>query len=139
MMTLENDVLRLVKPTPAQDRKVMAVVEELSKKVLAEARKLDAHIETMLVGSVAKGTHLKDPDVDLFMLFQSSTPLEDLKRLGLEIGRRVVDGKEYWAQHPYVRGMYDGFQIDLVPCFKIRDTRSKLSAVDRTPFHTEFV
>jgi tRNA nucleotidyltransferase (CCA-adding enzyme) len=139
MMTLENDVLRLVKPTPAQDRKVMAVVEELSKKVLIEARKLDAHIETMLVGSVAKGTHLKDPDVDLFMLFQSSTPLEDLKRLGLEIGRRVVDGKEYWAQHPYVRGMYGGFQIDLVPCFKIRDTRSKLSAVDRTPFHTEFV
>jgi tRNA nucleotidyltransferase (CCA-adding enzyme) len=35
--------------------------------------------------------------------------------------------------------MYKGFQVDLVPCFRIRDTRSKMSAVDRTPFHTEFV
>ncbi len=138
-MTVENDVLRLVKPTPAQDKKVRAIVDELSRKVLTEARKLDAHVETMLVGSVAKSTHLRDPDIDLFMLFQSSTPLEELKRVGLEIGRRVIGGKEYWAQHPYVRGDYEGFQVDLVPCFKIRDTRSKLSAVDRTPFHTEFV
>jgi len=138
-MTVESDVLRLVKPTAAQDRKVKAIVEDLSKKVLGEARKLDAHVETMLVGSVAKSTHLKDPDIDLFMLFPSSTPLDDLKRLGLEIGKRVIGGKEYWAQHPYVRGDYDGYQVDLVPCFKIRDTRSKLSAVDRTPFHTEFV
>ncbi len=138
-MTVESEVLRLVKPTPAQDKKVKAIVDDLSKKVLGEAKKLDAHVETMLVGSVAKATHLKDPDIDLFMLFPSSTPLEDLKRLGLEIGKRVIRGKEYWAQHPYVRGDYEGFQVDLVPCFKIRDTRSKLSAVDRTPFHTEFV
>ena len=138
-MTLESEVLRMVKSSPAQDRKVMQVVGELSKKVVEEGRKLDAHIEPMLVGSVAKGTHLKDPDVDLFMLFPSSTPIEELKRQGLEIGRRTIDGREHYAQHPYVRGMYKGFQIDLVPCFRIRDTRSKLSAVDRTPFHTEFI
>lgn len=138
-MTLESNVLKLIKSSPAQDRKVMQVVGELSKKVVEEGRKLDAHIEPMLVGSVAKGTHLKDPDVDLFMLFPSSTPIEELKRQGLEIGRRTIDGREHYAQHPYVRGLYKGFQIDLVPCFRIRDTRSKLSAVDRTPFHTEFI
>jgi len=138
-MTVESDVLKLVKPTAAQDRKVSMAVEELSEMVVEAARKLKVHTEPMLVGSVAKGTHLKDPDIDLFMLFTESTPLEQLKKAGLEIGRMVVHGREHYAQHPYVRGEFNGFQVDLVPAFRIRDTRKKMSAVDRTPFHTEFV
>jgi tRNA nucleotidyltransferase (CCA-adding enzyme) len=138
-MTLESEILKEIRPTPAQDKKVSALAEELSEMVIEVSRKLDVHVETMLVGSVAKGTHLKDPDIDLFMLFPESTPLDQLKEKGLEIGRAVLKGREHYAQHPYVRGMYKGFQVDLVPCFRIRDTRSKMSAVDRTPFHTEFV
>jgi len=138
-MTVESDVLKAVRPTPAQDRKVKAAVEELSKRVSAAARKAGVFVEPMLVGSVAKGTHLRDPDIDLFMLFPESTPLDELKSKGLEIGRAVIDGKEHYAQHPYVRGTFKGFQVDLVPCFRVRDTRHKMSAVDRTPFHTEFV
>ena len=138
-MTLESEILKEIKPTPAQDRKVGGIVEELSERVVEVARELEVHIEPMLVGSVAKGTHLKDPDIDLFMLFSESTPLDQLKEKGLEIGKKTIDGREHYAQHPYVRGMYKGFLVDLVPCFRIRDTRSKMSAVDRTPFHTEFV
>ena len=136
---MESDILRRIKPTPAQDKKVAQTASELTELVVAEARKAKAHVEPMLVGSVAKGTHLKDPDIDLFMLFTESTPLEELKDKGLEIGRRIVKGREHYAQHPYVRGMFKGFQVDLVPAYRIRDTRSKMSAVDRTPFHTEFV
>jgi len=138
-MSLESDVLKQVKPTPAQDKKVAQTVSELTDLVLAEARKINAFVEPMLVGSVAKGTHLKDPDIDLFMLFTESTTIEELKEKGLEIGRRIVKGKEHYAQHPYVRGIFRGFQVDLVPAYRIRDTRSKMSAVDRTPFHTDFV
>jgi len=138
-MSVESEVLKEIRPSPSQNRKVEAVVEELSEKVVQEARKLRAHVEPMLVGSVAKGTHLRDPDIDLFMLFPESTPLDQLKESGLEIGRRIIGGREHYAQHPYVRGLYKGFQVDLVPCFRIRDTRKKMSAVDRTPFHTEFI
>ncbi len=138
-MSVESDVLKLIKPTAAQDKKVASVVGDLEKKVADVAKKLDAHVETMLVGSVAKSTHLKDPDIDLFMLFPESTELGELKEKGLAIGRKILDGKEHYAQHPYVRGTFRGFQVDLVPCFRIRDTRKKMSAVDRTPFHTDFV
>jgi len=138
-MSVEDAVLKKVKPTKAQDAKVMDAVHELEPLVTREARRLDAHIELMLVGSVAKGTHLRDPDIDLFMLFSESTSLETLKEKGLAIGRTVLGGREHYAQHPYVRGDFEGFQVDLVPCFKVRDTRSKMSAVDRTPFHTRFV
>jgi len=138
-MTLESEILKEIKPTVAQNKKVEALIEELSEMVIDESRQLDLHIEPMLVGSVAKSTHLKDPDIDLFLMFPESTPLDELKTKGLEIGKRILGGREHYAQHPYVRGMYKGFQVDLVPCFRIRDTRSKMSAVDRTPFHTEFI
>lgn len=138
-MSVEDAVLRKIKPTRAQDEKVMDAVKELESTVSSEARRLDAHVELMLVGSVAKSTHLRDPDIDLFMLFPESTSLETLKAKGLAIGRAVVGGREHYAQHPYVRGEFRGFQVDLVPCFKIRDTRKKMSAVDRTPFHTRYV
>lgn len=138
-MTVEEVVLKKVKPTKAQDEKVMDVVRELESLVRREAKRLDAHIDLMLVGSVAKGTHLKGPDIDMFMLFPESTSVEDLKEKGLAIGKGVIGGREHYAQHPYVRGDFRGFQVDLVPCFKIMDTRHKMSAVDRTPFHTRFV
>jgi len=138
-MTIEQDVLKKVKPTAAENRKLAKVIEELTDMVLEEARRQKVHIEPMLVGSVAKRTHLKDPDIDLFMLFQESTTLPKLKENGLSIGKAVIEGREHYAQHPYVRGMYKGHQVDLVPAFRIRDARSRMSAVDRTPFHTEFI
>lgn len=138
-MSVESDVLKRIKPSAEEDRKVLSVADELSKKVVSTAKRLKMHVEPMLVGSVAKGTHLKGPDIDLFMLFPESTSVEELRKAGLEIGRKVVGGREHFAQHPYVRGDFKGFQVDLVPAFRIRDTRKKMSAVDRTPFHTEFV
>lgn len=138
-MPVEEEVLKRVKPTRAEDAKVMSAVKALEAKVSREARRIDAHVELMLVGSVAKGTHLRDPDIDLFMLFPESTEPEVLKEKGLAIGKAVLGGKEHYAQHPYVRGEFKGFQVDLVPCFKVRDTRKKMSAVDRTPFHTRYV
>lgn len=138
-MPVEDEVLRRVKPTRAEDAKVMSAIKALEEKVSREARRIDAHIELMLVGSVAKGTHLRDPDIDMFMLFPESTEPEELKEKGLAIGKAVLGGREHYAQHPYVRGEFKGFQVDLVPCFKVRDTRRKMSAVDRTPFHTRYV
>jgi len=138
-MKIEAEVLARIRPTKQQDKKVAAAVEALTEKVRAEAKNHSILIEPVLVGSVAKGTHMKDPDIDLFMLFPESTTLDKLKEVGLDIGRRILGGREHYAQHPYVRGEFGGFEVDLVPAYKIRDTRSKMSAVDRTPFHTEFV
>jgi tRNA nucleotidyltransferase (CCA-adding enzyme) len=139
MRGVEREVLKRVRPSAAEDRKVHSAVEALVPEVMEAAAALGAHIEPKLVGSVAKGTHLRNPDIDLFMLFPESTPVPQLRDVGLEIGRRVLGGEEHYAQHPYIRGAFNGFQVDLVPCFHVRDPRKKMSAVDRTPFHTEFV
>ena len=114
-MTLESEVLKSIKPTSAQDKKVASVVEELSDKVVTEARKLNAHVETMLVGSVAKSTHLKDPDIDLFMLFPESTPLEQLKEVGLDFDQELPRAKANLRHsRKHYRDYYDEESRDIV-------------------------
>ena len=93
------------------------------------------------VGSTARGTWLPgDRDIDLFVRFPPDLPREDLERHGLAVGHRVLpDGREEYAEHPYVTGDFDGFAVDLVPCFRVERASDVRSAVDRTPFHTRYL
>ncbi len=96
--------------------------------------------DAVLVGSVAKGTFLKNPDIDIFLLLPLDFPREKLKEVGISVGKKVLpNGFAKYAEHPYWRGIYKGFNVDIVPCYKISDPSEKISAVDRTPFHTEYV
>jgi tRNA nucleotidyltransferase (CCA-adding enzyme) len=94
-----------------------------------------------LVGSLAKDTHLARPlDVDVFILFPKETARDVLEREGLAMGRAVVPQPVLkYAEHPYVHGVVDGFEVDVVPAYRLRSAAGRLSAVDRTPFHTAFV
>jgi tRNA nucleotidyltransferase (CCA-adding enzyme) len=38
-----------------------------------------------------------------------------------------------------VKGVVDGFDVDLVPCYRLDDATAIRSAVDRTPFHTRYL
>ncbi|SVD30413.1 uncharacterized protein METZ01_LOCUS383267, partial [marine metagenome] len=58
----------------------------------------------------------------------------------MDAARKILpDGRELYAQHPYLRGEIDGIGIDVVPCYAIDDSAHPISAVDRTPFHTKWV
>jgi len=94
----------------------------------------------ILVGSVAKGTFLREPDIDVFIRFSPKYSRKEMEKMGLAIARAVMpNGYESYAEHPYLRGAIDEFKVDLVPCYKVDKAEDKISAVDRTPFHTEFV
>lgn len=108
-------------------------------KVRSEASAMGLDVEVMLVGSVAKNTYTISPDIDVFTLFSPEVPRDRLESEGLELGRRVIDGQEKYAEHPYIHGEFKGLRVDIVPSYKIEDTSSLKSAVDRTPFHLEYV
>ena len=83
-------------------------------------------------------------DIDIFIFFDQDTPEEKLKELGLKYGHTItkrLGGKstEKYASHPYVTAEIDGFMVDFVPCYKIKDATELKSAVDRTPLHTKYV
>jgi tRNA nucleotidyltransferase (CCA-adding enzyme) len=99
-------------------------------------------VKPILVGSIAKGTDLAgNKDVDLFIQFPQSVSRGDLEKEGLRIGkevfRRLGVGHEIdYAEHPYVKGVLDGYSVEIVPCYT---GKRIMSSVDRTPFHNKYV
>ena len=128
------DVLGKIRPDENESKKIDTLAQNLIEKVNAIE---GLSFEPLIVGSVAKGTNLKGADIDLFIKFNTET---DLKENGLKIARKILpDGKELYAQHPYLRGEIKGVGVDVVPCYSIKDSSKPISAVDRTPFHTQWV
>jgi len=101
----------------------------------------DVDADVLHVGSTARGTWVSgDRDIDLFVRFDPDLEREALERYGLDIGREVLpDGHTEYAEHPYVKGEWDGFAVDLVPCYAVEDATAIQSAVDRTPFHNAYL
>jgi len=139
-LTVEEEVLQRVKPSEAEQERLdttVVVLLETIKKLIADR---GAKAEPILVGSVAKVTNLKDPDLDLFIRFDPEVPLETMVKQALAIGRKLVEGpvKQY-AQHPYIKGRFQGFDTEVVPCYRVEKASAKMSPVDRTPFHTKYI
>lgn len=138
-INIENKVLEKITPTNIEEIKIKEIAFELEKKIKDVIKKLKLNVEPMLVGSIAKGTYLRSVDIDIFIQFPQSTIRKDLEKYGLQIGRAVIDGEEHYAEHPYINGFYKGYEVDIVPCYKIENIEQKMSAVDRTPFHTKYI
>ncbi len=137
---LRSRVLAKITPTPETTRRARDAADELGAKIEASARDDGVDVEPVLVGSLAKNTHAEPLDVDLFVLFSPDTSRQRLEDEGLALARRFLSKKEErYAEHPYVHGQYAGFAFDVVPAYKIQDPCGRQSAVDRTPFHTEYV
>ena len=131
MKEILNEVLEKIRPDKKEIEKIANISKKLKDKAVRE------NVEPLIVGSVAKETNLKGADIDLFIKFNKNI---DLKQKGLEIARKILpDGKELYAQHPYLRGEIEGIGLDVVPCYIINDSSNSISAVDRTPFHTKWV
>jgi tRNA nucleotidyltransferase (CCA-adding enzyme) len=135
----EAIALSRIKPRRREANKLKRAVNLLKEKTKLLIDGKD--IEIQLVGSVAKDTYLKNAiDIDLFLLFPTSTAWKVLESEGILIGKKVLDRWELkYAEHPYIHGKIEGYGVDVVPCYKVKSASEILSAVDRTPFHTQYV
>ncbi|WP_090618455.1 CCA tRNA nucleotidyltransferase [Natrinema salaciae] len=97
--------------------------------------------DVLQVGSTARDTWISgDRDIDVFVRFPPELDRETLEEYGLEVGHATLpEGHEEYAEHPYVKGEVEGFDVDVVPCFRLESATEIRSAVDRTPFHTRYL
>jgi tRNA nucleotidyltransferase (CCA-adding enzyme) len=138
---LERKVINKITPDKNKKKQLENVITLLKKHVVKEIKKTKIPITLELVGSTAKDTYIKNAvDIDLFLIFPTTVPREILQEKGLAIGRAILEQQEEcFAEHPYVRGLFQGYKTELVPCYKIESASQKLTAVDRTPLHTKYV
>lgn len=145
MIFIYKEILKEIKPSEEDRQKVNDFSNKLVKIITDYAEEKNVEVKCRLVGSMAKNTSLMGKsDIDLFMTFPLSYPEEKLKEYGLEFGQYCIDmvnGKQEirYASHPYITGLIDGFEVDFVPCYKIKDASELKSAVDRTILHTDYV
>jgi len=134
-----KQVLQRITPSEKERREVA----DFTTKLAETAKSMD--LEAIVCGSIGKSTWLAgDHDIDLFVFFSPNTTREQLEKLGLEIGKRLVTkmgGKWQikYAEHPYVHAIIKDFDVDVVPCYKIAKGEPIRSAVDRSPLHLEHV
>ncbi len=141
-----KDILSSITPTEKEKEKEQNIIREIITILNAVIQKTNPKVIPVMVGSIAKGTDLRgDKDFDIFIQFPRDTSRDLLEEQGLLIGRNFFElvrsePEISYAEHPYVKGKYHGFSVEIVPCYKLDGVRGKiLSAVDRTPLHTKFV
>lgn len=139
-MDVKQEVLKKIHPTQQEIERVKRFVSDLQ-----SVAKTVSGVDAVIVGSLGKMTWLAgDHDIDLFIMFDQTVPREELERLGMEYGKRIVDemggkAKIKYAEHPYVHAIIRGFDVDIVPCYRIARGEKIKSAVDRSPLHLRYV
>ncbi|MEM4051512.1 MAG: CCA tRNA nucleotidyltransferase [Thermoplasmata archaeon] len=137
-MEFIKDVLERIKPTEEEQKFLLQNAEDIISKIKLNLIGVDA--DPILVGSLAKGTNLKDTDVDIFIRFSTKYDRSYIEEKTIEIGKKILESTEInFAEHPYIKGKYRNILFEIVPCYRIEDSKRKITSVDRTPFHTEFV
>lgn len=141
MNEIEKQILERVTPSSEDRKKLETIIQEIKEKLKQEISERNLPVSIELVGSTAKDTYLKDNlDIDFFLSFPTKFPKEDIAKNALSIGKKLLtDAEESYAEHPYLRGHYKYYYVEIVPCYKIEKASQKLSAVDRTPLHTKYI
>ncbi len=138
--TWRKTVLSSIVPTRSDVVAEQKMIRVLIRKI---KQMKGVHVDVKLAGSLARNTHLRgDRDLDIFVFYDPKVKREAFEKAGLKLGHAVF-GKSFheeaYSEHPYVRGEIDGFNVEVVPTYKVDKASNKISAVDRTPFHAAYM
>ncbi|MGC9131999.1 MAG: nucleotidyltransferase domain-containing protein, partial [Pyrobaculum sp.] len=137
-----SEAYKLVTPTPAEEAKIREVTQQVKSLVsrLVEEGGIDAEVD--VYGSSARGTWLPGQrDIDIFVVLRDRSVkpeavVEILTRRFTELG---LKWSLRYAQHPYVSLQAEGYEVDVVPCYKIQPGERPITAADRSPLHHRFL
>jgi tRNA nucleotidyltransferase (CCA-adding enzyme) len=137
---LRVEILSEIKPTKREQKELAAFVSRLRSGLVNALAEAGIVSEVEIHGSVARDTWLRGQrDIDAFIILKPEAVRSDLLRVNEVVKGYVGPGwVEAYAEHPYVKKMVDGFEVEFIPCFKVEGKRIA-SAADRTPLHTGYI
>lgn len=137
---IKKQILSEITPSEGERKEINELTKTIQDHLSQKISKLGLKAKVEVVGSISKDTWIsRDRDLDIFIVFDKTYPLEELKKMGLVIGKIELDGftsETAYANHPYTINHFKEFKIDVVPCY---DSIEIITPVDRTPHHTRFV
>lgn len=130
-----------VAPTKEEKSRLEKVTKSVMSEIEKETEKIDSRIRPALLGSASRDTWLSnEDDLDVFLMFPLEYKKGRMEEVVTDVGRKILkDVTRRYAEHPYIRGRYEDFEIEIVPCYAVDSPDNLKSAVDRTPFHNAFV
>lgn len=135
-----DHALERLRPTQQHDDRITRAAASLSAAVEAHLEDQGWEGRPRVEGSVAKGTYLRGHgDTDVFVAFPPELDRKTLVDRTQELAELLDDPVIAYAEHPYAQGTWEGFPAEIVPCYDLDDPTQLRSAVDRTPFHTDYV
>ncbi len=133
-------VLAKVTPDPKEFEAESRKAREIIKQIMSIK---GSHVKAELGGSLSRNTHLKgDRDIDIFVFYPAELDRKSFEKESLALGKKAFRGKQFeiaYAEHPYARGVMDGYDVEIVPSYCIEDTSALKSSVDRSSFHTRYL
>ena len=138
-------ILNEIRQSDDEKNHIHTVSSEIMEFLQNTCRDEGIDAKVTLVGSVAKNTALKGKsDIDIFIAFPLKTDKKYLKKTGLDLAHRCCEKfkstpNHHFASHPYVTTEIKGCEVDMVPCYQIKDGSELKSAVDRTILHTQYI
>jgi tRNA nucleotidyltransferase (CCA-adding enzyme) len=140
-ISIHNEILKKIVPSRKEISETIQFSKKLSKKLERRLKNTGYEVEVRVEGSVAKETWLaNEKDIDLFILIPKKYGMKYLTEM-ISVVKTFV-GKNYqeiYAEHPYLHAEIEGFEVDIVPCFKLEEGNEVISSVDRTPIHTIYI
>ena len=116
--------MKKITPTPADRAKIVALAEELKRKVTLACQEQGVNVTVRVEGSVAKDIWLKEePEIDIFMRLPTTIPRKSLGEISLKIARKATEGArqvERFAEHPYLEAFIDSVRLNIVPCYDVK-------------------
>ena len=140
-----KEVIVRIRPDDKEREEVKTVTNLIIANLNNKASEMGINARAISVGSTARNTWVSgDADIDIFIMFPADMSEEDLKEKGLALAKSVSERyEERYASHPYIHAYFyvaeTEYEADLVPCFEVKNASMLKSAVDRTPFHNEYV
>jgi len=142
--TIRTSVLSRIKPSQSEKARLKALASRIIGRINSIGESEVPGIRAILVGSSARGTWISGQhDLDIFIMFPPFVDREYLEEKGLYVARKIALAaekyEERYAEHPYIHAIIEGFEVDMVPAFNVASASEIKSAVDRTPFHNNYV
>ena len=143
---VEEEILSAIKPSKKEKERAEEAARRARSLVENALRDLGiTEASVTIEGSYAKDTWISgDLDLDLFILLPPNECLDVIKssivdRLAAKLSSMGLTTEKRYAQHPYLRALVNDIWVEIVPGCAVPDPDKPVTAVDRTPFHRQYV